>query len=66
MLDVRKIGILYCSDNILDEGLLYSHHFTEETRCFGVLNAHFRVYVGGDAIRNDEWTRVIQVDEWCD
>ena len=64
-MDVSEIGFLYCGYYLLDKGFFYPRYFTEKTHCFGVRDAYVLIYVILGAVRNYEWTRVIQVDECC-
>ena len=52
IVDICKIILLICGDNMLYEGLLESGHFTEETHFFGVRDAHVGFHVGGRSNRN--------------
>ena len=63
--DVRKVCLLNCGENMMDEGLLCSCHFTEDMHCFGVSDAHVQVHVGGGAVHNNEWTLVSWADKGC-
>ena len=63
--NVCEIRFLYCSNYFLDKGLFYPYYFTEKTHCFVMSDAHTAIIVKYGAIRNYEWTQVIQIDQCC-
>ena len=60
--DIRQICFLDRANYLLHENLFHSRHLTEKAHFLGVHDPHIGVRMGGHAVRNDDRTRVIQVD----
>ena len=60
--DIRQISCLEHANDLLYDRLFHSRHLTGQAHLLGVRNPHVGVRVGNCAVRNDERTRVSQVN----